>query len=249
MGLTRMLSDARKFVDQNTDEFLLLKFDKCSNWQAIAEACIRVLGNKIYTGTGNLNKKTLGQLAGFVVVMFGKSGLEEVGKIYSSKAGIWGVRSLTEKGSSYDIEFDGLQYFGKGGTSVIKPFAKISQNKEKQSKLMRKGGDGNPDAMGMMYWTTTGIFESIKKRNDSMWTDNKSAALKKLWSNGLAESIGSRLTKNLDPEKDSVGGLLKAFMPNFVMIDFAGADKCMTIYELNSVASSALTAAARNAGM
>jgi hypothetical protein len=247
MGLMKMLSDARKFVDQNTDEFLLLKFDKCSNWQAIAEACIRVLGDRIYTGTGNLNKKTLGQLAGFVVVMFGKSGLEEVRKVYSSQAGIWGVKSLT--GDEYDDLFDGLQYYGKGGTSVVKPFAKISQNKDKQSKLMKKGGDGNPDAMGMMYWTTTGVFESIKKRNDSMWTDNKSAALKKLWSNGLAESINSRLTKNLDPEKDSVGGLLKAFMPNFVMIDFAGADKCMTIYELNSVASSALTAAARNAGM
>ena len=249
MGLTRMLSDAKKFVAQNTDEFLLLKFDKCSNWTAIAEACIRILGDRIYIGSGNLNKKSLGQLAGFVVVMFGKKGLEEIQNVYSSKAGIWGVRSLTEKGATYDPLFNGLQYYGKGGTSVVKPFAKIAQNKDKQAKLMRKGGDGNPEAMGMMYWTTTGIFESIKKRDETMWTASKSAALKKLWSNGLSDSIGSRLTKNLDPEKDSVGGLLKAFMPNFVMIDFADAKKCMTIYELNSVASTSLTAAARSAGI
>jgi len=43
----------------------------------------------------------------------------------------------------------------------------------------------------------------------------------------------------------SSGGVLKAFMPNFVMIDFADAGKCRTIYDMNSVAATALTSAAQ----
>ena len=247
MGLTRMLSEAKKFVEQNPDEFLILKFDKCTNWTAIAETCIRFLGNSIYAKTGNLNTKPIGELGGSVIVLFGESGLKEVRKTYSAKTGILGFKNLASEGASYEPLFDGLQYLGKGGTSVVKPFFKISQNKDKQAKLMKKGGDGNPNVMGMMYWTTTGIFENIKKRNTKMWTANKQSALTKLWSNGLAESVESRLAKNIDPAKDSSGGMLKTFMPNFVMIDFADAAKCMTIYDLNSVAASALTAAWKNA--
>jgi hypothetical protein len=168
LGLTRMLVEAKKFVEQNADEFLLLKFDKCSNWKAIAETCIRFLGNTIYTGGGNLNTKSLGDLAGSVVVLFGKEGMEEIQNWYGARDGICGIKNLNSKGASYDAGYNGLQYFGKGGTSVLKAFGKISQNEEKQSKLMKKGGDGNPNVMGMMYWTTTGIFESIKKRNDKM---------------------------------------------------------------------------------
>lgn len=246
LGLTRMLSEAKKFVEQNPDEFLILKFDKCTNWLSIAETCIRFLGNTIYCGTGSLNTKAIGDLAGSVIVLFGDSGLKEVRNSYSASMGILGFRNLAG-GGGYESAFDGLQYLGKGGTAVWKPFFKIAQNKEKQSKLMKKGGDGDPNVMGMMYWTTTGIFENIKKRNETMWTRNKQSALNKLWSNGLAESVESRLTKNIDPTKDSAGGMLKTFMPNFVMIDYADADKCQTIYDLNSVAATALTAAWKNA--
>lgn len=248
LGLTKMLTDAKKFVEQNTEEFLILKFDKCTNWTAIAETCIRFLGNSIYSEPGNLNTKTIRELGGSVIVLFGESGLQEVRRSYPAKTGILGFKNLASEGAGYEpVRFDGLQYLGKGGTSVAKPFFKISQNQTKQSKLMRKGGDGDPDVMGMMYWTTTGIFENIKERNDSMWTDNKQSALTKLWSNGLAESVESRLARNIDPARDSSGGMLKTFMPNFVMIDFADANKCKTIYDLNSVAATALTAAWRNA--
>jgi hypothetical protein len=247
MGLTKMLTDAKKFVLQNPDEFLILKFDKCTNWTAIAETCIRFLGDSLYCETGNLNTKTIGDLGGSVIVLFGPAGIEEVRATYSAKRGILGFKNLASEGASYEPRFDGLQYLGKGGTSVAKPFFKISQNKAKQSKLMKKGGDGNPNVMGMMYWTTTGIFEGIKKRNETMWTANKQSALTKLWSNGLADSVESRLAKNIDPAQDSAGGMLKTFMPNFVMIDFADANKCKTIYDLNSVAATALTAAWKNA--
>jgi hypothetical protein len=245
MGLQKMLMDAKKFVDQNDDEFLILKFDKCSNYKLIATACIRFLGDRIYTGKGNLNTKTIGQLGGHVIVVFSEKGLLEVRSDYSAKMGILGVKS---KGG-FEPLFDGMQYVGKGGTSIALPFFKTAQNKSNQAKLMKAGGDGDQNMLGMMYWTTTGVFESIKKRNDSMWTENKQSALRKLWSNGLSKSIESRLTKNIDPAKDSAGGMLKTFMPNFVMIDFSDASKCKTIYDLNSVAATALTAAAKNAGM
>ncbi|HKA41299.1 MAG TPA: hypothetical protein VKF40_04835 [Burkholderiales bacterium] len=243
-ALTKMLSDARRFVQDNPDEFLILKFDKCTNWTAIAEACVRFLGNSIYSKAGNLNTKKIRDLGGSVIVLFGQAGVAEAK--YPASMGILGFRNLAS-GGTYDPDFNGLQYLGKGGTSVARPFFKISQNKANQAKLMKKGGDADPNVMGMMYWTTTGIFENIKKRNDTMWTENKQSALKKLWSNGLAESIESRLAKNIDPTTDSAGGMLKTFMPNFVMIDFSDAEKCKTIYDLNSVAATSLTAAWKNA--
>jgi len=245
LGLTRMLSEARTFVEQNPDEFLLLKFDKCANWISIAETCIRFLGNTLYCHGGNLNTKTLKDLGGSVVVLFGKEGIEAVQSVYGPRAGICGIKNINSEGASYHPDFQGLQYFGKGGTKVEKPFGKVSQNQSTQSKLMTKGGDGNPNVMGMMYWTTTGVFESIKKRNDSMWTDKGISKLQKLWSNGLADSIEPRLAGNVDPRAPASGGVLKAFMPNFVMIDFADAEKCKTIYDLNSVAATALTGAAQ----
>jgi hypothetical protein len=248
MELTRILTDAKSFVRDNSDEFIILKFDKCTNWTAIAETCVRLLGNSIYCGTGSLNTKTLQDLGGWVIVLFGPSGVTEArGSGYSARAGILGFKNLASETDGYRSDFDGLQYLGKGGTAVWKPYFKIGQNKEKQSKLMKKGGDGDPNVMGMMYWTTTGILENIKKRNDTMWTANKQSALTKLWSNGLADSIESRLTKNIDPATGSAGGMLKTFIPNFVMIDFADAEKCKTIYDLNSVAATALTAAWKSA--
>ena len=57
--------------------------------------------------------------------------------------------------------------------------------------------------------------------------------------------MDSRATWNIDPAKDSSVGMLKTPMKNFVMIDFSDANKCKTIYDLNSVAASALTAAAK----
>jgi hypothetical protein len=249
LGLEGMLADARRFVSGKfKDEFLILKFDKCSNWNLIAEACVRLLGDTIYKGAGNLNKKTLQDLRGKVVCLFTMDGITEVRPNYPVGSGILGIKSLYSKDGPpavYVPNFDGMQYFGKGGTSVTNPFGKIGQNKKKQAKLMSEGADGNPDVMGMMYWTTTGLAESIRERNDTMWTGSNVTALRRLWSNGLAESIESRMTKHVDPTSHASGGVLKAFMPNIIMIDFADPSKCRTIYDLNSVAATALTSAAR----
>lgn len=240
LTLSKILNDAAKFVRENNNEFLLLKFDKCDNWGAIAEACIDLLGDTIFRGRGNVNLKTLRELRGKVVVLFSQSGRAATGLDDPTRHGILAFQNL-KGGGAFDRDFDGLQYFGKGGTSVLKPFFKISQNKKKQKSLMRKGVGCGPEVMGMMYWTTTGIFESIRQRNDTMWTRVKRQSLKKLWTNGLYESIQERMTAALDGKVHSSGPVLKAFMPNIVMIDFADEDKCRTIHELNVVATVDLT--------
>ncbi|MBI3380505.1 MAG: hypothetical protein HY019_00735 [Aquabacterium sp.] len=247
LGLTRMLAEARGFVQAHPDEFLILKFDKCSNWALIAETCVNDLGAFIYKGTGNLNTKTLRDLRGKVIVLFTSDGIMAVRKQFPVNSGILGIRNLYAKdgGKTYFPAYDGLQYFGKGGTSVAKPFGKVGQNERKQAKLMKQGGGSNPDVMGMMYWTSTGILESIKDRNDLMWSGSNVAALKRMWKKGLSDAIDARIANHVDPTAHAFGNVLKAFMPNIVMIDFADASKCKTIYELNHVAATALTDAAR----
>jgi hypothetical protein len=242
-GLTDMLEQARAFVRDHPTEFLVFKFDKCTNWELIAECCAGVLGDHLYKGPPNVNTATLKLLAGTVVCLFAESGLAALSHKHRS-GGILGFRNLVE-GGAYVESFNGLQYFGKGGTSIFKPFAKLSQNEKKQSKLMAGGAAADPNVMGMMYWTTTGVAESIRKRNESMWSAKNVGKLKALWENGLAESIQQRLAKNVDPTSYASGTLLKTFMPNIVMIDFADEHKCGEIYNLNRVAATELTYAAR----
>lgn len=240
MTLSKILNDASKFVQTYREEFLILKFDKCDNWGMIAEACVDILGERICTLKGNLNLRKLSELKGQVIVLFPKKGLTELGWKEAHKRGILGFENL-KSGGTFNPDFNGLQYFGKGGTSIAKPFGKIGQNVSKQAKLMKKGVRTSPDVMGMMYWTTTGVFESIKERDATMWTKVKKDSLRKLWTKGLYESISERIGAVLDGKAHCNGPVLKAFMPNFVMIDFASEDKCETIFDLNTVASVDLT--------
>ena len=246
LGLNAMLQSARTFVTTNAEEFLILKFDKSSNWRLIAETCVQELGASIYTGVGNLNLKTLRDLRGRVIVLFTSAGVAEVALTHPPGSGILGIKNLYSKEGPvvYDPQYNGMQYFGKGGTSVSNVMGdKIAENQETQTKLMKKGGDGNPDVIGMMYWTSTGISESIATRNNKMWTGSNVTALRAMWTNGLQESIQSRIVKTIDPTTHAAGGVLKAFMPNIVMIDFADADRCTKIHALNTVGSNALVQA------
>ncbi len=230
--LQKMLSDASAFVVASPTEFLILKFDKCLNWPLVAEACVGLLGDKIYRGGGNLNRKTLAELAGKVVVVFTRDGLAAAGG-YTAADGICGIKNCNG-GGQYDANYDGLQYYGKGGTSVmgVRP---IGENKKKQKGLMSEGIRSHPEAMGMMYWTSTGLIGNIKSRNERMWSKTNSAALQKTWRAGLSESINDRLTAGAGTAAG--GTMLKTFMPNIVMIDFANTSRCTTIMDLNKVAA------------
>ena len=153
----------------------------------------------------------------------------------------------------YDDGFDGLQYYGKGGTNPFNPSHKKKQNVKKQGKIMEAATSGvkikppglagylghtikdptsimNPQVMGMMYWTTTGLFESIEKRNDKMWGDTSVGKLKTLWNQGLGDFIAARDPHSHHPRSVNY---LKQFIPNIIMIDFANKEHCRTIYGLN----------------
>ncbi|HTE40376.1 MAG TPA: hypothetical protein VK629_06095 [Steroidobacteraceae bacterium] len=234
MTLSKILGDAQKFVRENASEFLILKFDKCHNWLQIAEACVSILGAAIYKNGGNLNKKTLRDLAGKVIVLFTAEGIEAVHHLYGVPQGIMAVQNIYGGKAAYSENYHGLQYFGKGGTKVTKPFKKQSQNVKKQSKIMAEAGGGNQNVMGMMYWTTTGIFESIKKRNNGMWAKPNVAKLQSMWDNGLNNAIMSRVNTVAKIDGFAGGHIFKSFMPNIVMIDFADDEKCRQIFELNT---------------
>ncbi len=244
MTLDKILGDARSFVEsaEGSTEFLLLKFDKSTNWHLIAEACISTLDGRLYRDGGNLNKKTLHDLRGQVVVLFTPSGLDAVKRDFPPSSGILGIQNIASEGAAYRDDYDGLQYYGKGGTNPFNPRKKISQNEKKQAKLMTEGGHGNPEVMGMMYWTTTGLSGSIRNRNDKMWEKPNKAKLKMLWANGLGDAVRSGTPRNIDYSRSSSGPVIKRFMPNFVMIDFADDAKCRTIYKLNLTSSDELVA-------
>ena len=94
-GLDALLTDAKDFVEnEGRKEFLILKFDKCKNYQTIARECLFILGKTLFTGTGSLNTKTLRELKGKVIIVFTQEGLNEIGSLYDSTHGVFGCKSL-----------------------------------------------------------------------------------------------------------------------------------------------------------
>lgn len=228
--LSDILRQAKTFVTSHNTEFLIMKFDKCLNWPLVAKACIALLGDKIYTDGGNLNLKSLKELAGKVIVVFTSEGFAATR--LGPADGICKIRNCNG-GGGYEHAYDGLQYYGKGGTSLFGQ-SPVSENRKKQAGLMRAGIKSDPDVMGMMYWTSTGLLGDIKKRNKKMWTRTNNASLQKTWQAGLGAAIQDRIDSSV--RLASGGNVMKAFMPNFVMIDFADTHKCQTIMDLNDVA-------------
>ena len=91
----------------------------------------------------------------------------------------------------------------------------------------------------MMYWTTTGLIESIKKRDDGMWDYPNIAKMKSLWGQGLGDFVNGRMP--LQPNDAMAGGQQRRkFFPNIVMIDFADERSARKIRELNDLAAAAL---------
>jgi hypothetical protein len=271
LGLAEMLDDAYDFVSSAdfSGEFLILKFDKCTNWKLIAAMCQARLGQKLYTGGGNLNTKTLAQLAGKVIVAFMPEGYAQLD--VNERVGITPIKNLYKPPANYDPAVAGLQYWGAGGTNPMNgktQKGKMQENISNQSKIMRSATMGvkvkkhfqfarsveyrnsaaSPHAMGMMYWTTTGLLASIKSRNDNLWTAKNRLGLSEMWLNmfmEFAEYLQNALPDNINLASYSSGGTLKMFMPNIVMIDFADDDKCQYIYDLNNLAAVQLAAVTR----
>jgi hypothetical protein len=240
-SLQAILVSAKYFVTVESTEFLILKFDKSYNWPQIAELCDQELGNTLYKGTGSLNKKTLFELKGKVIVVVMDEFLSEVPNKFKGAGGIQGIKNL-RNGGDYMDDYDGLQYYGKGGTDLTTRTGKVvKENYNKQLGLMQGGAAGDPEVMGMMYWTSTGLVGDIKKRNKMMWKGKNVSKMEELWMSGMGNAVGERIPANVDPTSYAGGPILKRFLPNIIMIDFADTPKCKTIYELNNVIATELT--------
>lgn len=243
LGLREMLLDARNFVQsaEYSGEFLILKFDKCTNWRLIADMCRSVLGNHLYIGRGNVNTKTLAELSGQVIVAFTPEGYGTLNE--TERAGIVSVKNLYKPTGVYDPDFSGIQYWGKGGTSLApkSQSGKIEENKKKQKEILSEGATiANPNVLGMMYWTTTGINSSIQERNALMWDQTNKSGIRDVWLESFsqfASYLGAALPSNVNPASYGSGGTLKMFMPNIVMLDFVDEDKCRYVYNLNRLAA------------
>ncbi len=249
-SLGRMLKQARKFVREFRTEFLILKFDKCTNWSLIAQYCVDVLGDCLYTGGGDLNRKSLRQLRGRVIPVFSSSGIAALNGAYGPADGILGFKNLYSKDGndgSYNARFDGLQYYGKGGTPIGMKRkntyrGKMKHNLKIQTEIMgqmNKVATNSSNVLGMIYWTSTGIAENIKDRNNYMWKHFQK--FESLWKDVLDESIQERLIANRVNTVDySSGARLRTFMPNIVMMDFATHERGQKVKNLNRVAATKL---------
>ena len=254
MGLKDMLEQAHNFVRDQPNEFLILKFDKSLNWTLIYAYCVQYLQGRMYTGPTDLNFASLDDVAGSVVVLFHSDGVNEVRQA-DAQAYILGFKNHFSKTGgpvAFDANFEGLQYYGKGGTSVNpkkmswSKSGKIAENEATQRGLMRRmaqetAGHLNHQVLGMMYWTSTGLVESIKARNKKMWTTAGKMSLTALWNAGLRDSIDARLASNVNPASYASSGLLRTFMPNIIMIDFAKEEYCRVIRDLNTTSQHWLT--------
>lgn len=242
MDLDEILTSARRFIEKFPQEFLILKFDKSSNYEMILEACQTVLGGTLYRKPGNIADQTLSYMAGHVVCAFMPEGFEVLRKAGKGIAdGAAQIVNLYGGGDKPD-NINGLIYYGKGGTSVVQPKkyaftspvqGKFKQNIDKQSRLL---GDANAqslsrDVMRMMYWTQTGFVRGIKGRDEKAWTTESKQKLKRLWAEGGYDYMKDNVPRAFGLESHSTN--FKLYLPNFIMIDFANKDKGETIYQLN----------------
>ncbi|CAM4084755.1 hypothetical protein [Roseateles saccharophilus] len=261
--LTDMLTQAKTYVAANPSEFLILKFSKCYNLKDVVDTCVRVLGDTQFnhnTSGGakiNLNTRTVGSLAGKVITLFDPKELEKLGPVINGQiySGCLSFGELFDKetGASrqYQKDFHGLQYFGKFSSTDD-----IKKNTKKQAKQMGSGVTCDRDAMGMMYWTTTGMLASIKDRNDKMWSGVNVQALRDVWEAGykkaMMNQLGALSFKDLYRSNSHLYVANKnrwtSFTPNIVMIDFADYQKCVTIYNLNRVRNEMLETLMQQSG-
>ncbi len=246
--LNEMLKQAKSFVTSHPDEFLILKFSKCYNLDNVIATCMEELGDTQFNprGTMNLNMVQVKTLKSKVITLFPEKELAKL-KLPAANhvfGGCMAFRELYDKDNDtckvYDKFYNGMQYFGKFSST-----AKVVKNTQKQAATLNIGALGaDRDAMGMMYWTTTGVFGNIKDRNATMWSFGNTKALQDTWTNGLEEAIRNQMGRDFEHARSAQsgkmprwgGGQWKSFMPNIVMMDFADGPKCQTVFDMNAVA-------------
>lgn len=251
--LSEMLDQARAFVMANTDEFLILRFSKCGNMEEVVNQCLLKLGNERFAQNVNLNVALISSLQGKVVVIIDQGDFDKLPTLLKATTpGLLPVKAMFNSDgahASYDPHKWGMQYFGKYSNT-----RSSAKNARKQAEILSQGPVSSPEMLGMMYWTlTTKIgekllktFESIEVRDRKMWTSGQQA-LVGAWRAGVKDHIIARaghqhrqwLAKGYPPT--AMGRSAKSFMPNIIMMDFADANRCATIWNLNLTTADMMT--------
>jgi hypothetical protein len=151
----------------------------------------------------------------------------------------------TKTAPTYQTNYNGLQYYGNFGATAMKTTRskKISTNSSKQLKNMSASHLVPPDAIRMMYWTTTGLKESIADRDAEMWRPPNLRGFLEAWNAGMGASVSAHANFiGAGMHGGVVGHQIKTFMPNIIMIDFAELSKTTLIYNLNHVAAGQISA-------
>ena len=257
--LQDVLTQARDFVSapDTNSEFLILKFDKCTNWTLIADACIHILGAHMYTDGGNVNRKTLNDLAGKVVVLFSPKGKAEHQAMHGvPHPGILTFANLAKGDSSspnagYQQVYGGLQYYGNFGATAMKTTRskKLTTNTKKQVQNMSDASLIPPDVIRMMYWTTTGLRESIQNRDKEMWLPPNLRGFLEAWDAGMGVGVSAHSPLGFGGAAVMGAVQIKRYMPNIIMIDFAHISKSVLIYNLNKVAAGEISSQESLMGM
>lgn len=218
-------------MHDNGTEFLILRISKSADYPAIALQCQQQLGGYHMTGRRNLNTTYLNRLAGHVITVFSEDARGDLESSGMNLDGIYFVRELLNKSTNtstgYNFNYNGLQYFGGHSDT-----SSASTNTERQTERMRAAV--HPDAMGMMYWTLTGLsMQGIRSRNNRLWDATHRPELKTVWEAGMKRSILQRMGREINDEHPNWNA--KMFMPNIVIMDFLDKAKCTDVYNLNTV--------------
>lgn len=269
-GLFTILLEAKAFVSRGdgSTEFLLLKFDKSTNWPMIAEACIDILGAYIYVppeGKANLNECTLEDLRGKVIVLFTKDGCIASGltALDRQASGILEWKNLysakKDSPGGYSREFVGLQYYGKGGTSKEGKghSGKIWMNSDAQAKLMmgegsfttektdgqasRSGSHPNVNSHGSVDPNVVGVMYWTTTGGP---TDDIQKRNNKMWTQPHQQMLVActGLAREMAPSNANQGGEVKRFMPNIVMVDFVTRHQGLLVKALNTKSATEINA-------
>ena len=84
--------------------------------------CVQELGKKLYTGSGNVNKKTLAELQNKVIVVFTATGLGAIdAKKYHGTGGILGIRNLYDGGSTSPRITTGFSITARAALDMLIP--------------------------------------------------------------------------------------------------------------------------------
>lgn len=265
LSLDKIIDGAHKFLNVNGAEFLLFRFSKCQHHADLFNELKNGLSYRLFKGAVNLNEITVDdqRIRGKVVVLFDDGELNKVGA--TPQEGCLGVKSLFAYGldskgketkdlapKPYVANYNGIQYFGKFGATTTKTDigpngSKFRTNLKKQENYLTKGGwtyRATPEVLGMMYWTTTGVFQNILSRNQRMWNQVHSRALVTLWEQGLEEALTSRVGYLSSP---LIQGQVSSFIPNIVMMDDVNSGRCELVWQLNRCTNGTILAVNSNA--